>query len=706
MKATSLRLAQRGATACLLAVATALIAASGAAAQGLPPAGEACDGDAANRVLLFGEGADPAVRDPGRTAVCEAAGAAGIAVDYSDDSSVFSAAGLADYDAVTFLANTGDILTDAEQQALETYVRGGGGVASIGAAATAEPSWAFWGTMVGSRVGALSTVQPATVEVYDPANPSTEPLPGRLAVTDGFYTLSSNPRGNVHVLAGLDEASYDEAPPSMGRDHPVSWCRDIDDGRTWYTGIGNSAAVFADAQVRRHLRGGIETALGGPAVECGATIWRNFQKVQLTREVGEPMDLAVLPDRRVLMTDRRGRLRMHKPDTGEIKLAAEIPVYAGEEDGLQTVAIDPDFETNHWVYLYYARPESAPCSQPDINGGVIKCGVNRLSRFKLEGDTLDLATEQTIIEVPTQRDLCCHVGGDVGFDSQGNLLLTTGDNTNSWASDGFSPIDERPGRGPFDAQRSSGNTNDLRGKLLRIKVAADGSYTVPPGNLFGPEGRYPPVTGKTRPEIYSMGHRNPFRFTVDPVTDWVYMGEVGPDSGSDNTNRGPRQYEELNIIKRAGNGGWPHCIGTPQNIGGLWGYRDHDFATGQSGPAFDCAGGPTNDSPNNTGLTQLPPVDNLPTIWYPYAAWERLPGARQRRRHRDGRAGLPLRRPASVRHQVAGLLRRQRGVLRVVALVPEGRQVRRRREPAPDQSHVRGRQRHRLLAADGHGVRA
>ena len=103
MKATSLRLAQRGATTCLLAVATALIAASGAAAQGLPPAGEACDGDAANRVLLFGEGADPAVRDPGRTAVCEAAGAAGIAVDYSDDSSVFSAADLADYDAVIFL---------------------------------------------------------------------------------------------------------------------------------------------------------------------------------------------------------------------------------------------------------------------------------------------------------------------------------------------------------------------------------------------------------------------------------------------------------------------------------------------------------------------------------------------------------------------------------------------------------------------------
>jgi cytochrome c len=133
------------------------------------------------------------------------------------------------------------------------------------------------------------------------------------------------------------------------------------------------------------------------------------------------------------------------------------------------------------------------------------------------------------------------------------------------------------------------------------------------------------VEGKTRPEIYSMGHRNPFRFTIDPVTDWVYMGEVGPDAGSDNPNRGPRQYEELNIIKRAGNGGWPHCIGTPQNIGGLFAYRDYEFATGQSGPAFDCAGGPTNDSPINTGLTKLPPVDNLPTIWYPYANFSLFP---------------------------------------------------------------------------------
>src|ERR687896_1624013 len=345
------------------------------------------------------------------------------------------------------------------------------------------------------------------------------------------------------------------------------------------------------------------------------------------------MALAVMPDQRVLMTDRRGRLRLHDPADGTISLAAELQVYAGEEDGLQTVALDPDFANNNWVYLYYSRFESSPCSEADRLGGVLKCGVNRLARFKWNEttDTLDLSTEQKVIEVPTQRDLCCHVGGDIGFDSKGLLYLTTGDNTNSWASDGYSPIDERPNRAPFDAQRSSGNTNDLRGKLLRIDLEDDpatpavAEYAIPAGNLFGPQGRYPAVAGKTLPEIYSMGHRNPFRFTIDPVTDWVYMGEVGPDAGSDNPLRGPRQYEELNIIKRAGNGGWPHCIGTPQNIGGLHAYRDFNFATGQSGPFFDCANGPTNDSPINTGLTQLPPVDNLPTIWYPYANFSLFP---------------------------------------------------------------------------------
>ncbi|WP_243658661.1 PQQ-dependent sugar dehydrogenase [Tamaricihabitans halophyticus] len=322
-----------------------------------------------------------------------------------------------------------------------------------------------------------------------------------------------------------------------------------------------------------------------------------FEKKKLTDDVGEPMALAVLPDARVLMTDRRGIVRIFDPATYNVTEAGQLNVYTGEEDGLQGIAVDPNFAENQWVYAYYSPAGSEP--------------LNRLSRFKLDGNELRLDSEQNIIEVPTQRDLCCHVGGDIDFDADGNLYLSTGDNTNSWASDGYTPIDEQEGREPFDAQRSSANTNDLRGKLLRINVAEDGSYTIPEGNLF-PEG-----TENARPEIYYMGLRNPFRFSVDPQTGWVYIGIVGPDASEDDPERGPRQYEELDVVTEAGNSGWPYCIGD-----GIP-YHDYDFATDTPGEPFDCAN-LVNDSPNNTGMSELPPADD-PAIWYPYDCFDTFP---------------------------------------------------------------------------------
>ena len=390
MQVFGLRRAPIGGVTFILAIVLALAGAATAQAQAqdIPPAGAACDessGTWQKRVLAFGKTAgarNEAAITAARGAICETAGGGQIAVDYTEDSAALEQY-LNGYDAVVLLHNTGDILTDPQQAALEAYVRQGKGVAAIGAAAEAEPTWAFWGTLIGSRVGARTTPQPATVEIYDPANPSTKPLPRQWRVTDQWYTLPSNPRNNVHVLAGLDETTYDAGAGAMGRDHPISWCRDIDAGRSWYSGLGHEADLYANHDVRRHLLGGVRTAIGGSAdIECGATIWRNFQKTLLTREVGEPMDIAVMPDQRVLMTDRRGRLRLYDPADGTISMAAELQVYAGEEDGLQTVALDPDFATNNWVYLYYSRFESSPCSEADRLGGVLKCGVNRLARIQ------------------------------------------------------------------------------------------------------------------------------------------------------------------------------------------------------------------------------------------------------------------------------------------------------------------------------------
>ena len=200
------------------------------------------------------------------------------------------------------------------------------------------------------------------------------------------------------------------------------------------------------------------------------------------------------------------------------------------------------------------------------------------------------------------------MGGDMVFDTNGNLILAVGDNTDPFESSGYSPIDERSGRQDFDAQRTSGNTNDLRGKIVRIHPEPDGTYTIPSGNLFAPG------TALTRPEIYAMGFRNPFRIGLDPKNNHIIVGDYGPDAGSDSATRGSRGGVEWNVLSQPGNYGWPYCQGKigPNNNGC---YMDFDFQNNTTGAAFN-PNALVNNSPNNTGLTNLPPVIQ-PTISYP-----------------------------------------------------------------------------------------
>lgn len=355
---------------------------------------------------------------------------------------------------------------------------------------------------------------------------------------------------------------------------------------------------------------------------------RDFQKVTLNDHPGEPMDLAVLPDGRVLHTTRNGEVRMHDPATGINSTVATLDVYKHDEEGLQSIALDPGFDgkKNTWVYLYYSPPQDTPVddpSTPGVNEGDAPTtgtaadfarfeGVIRLSRFRFEGRTLDVASEQQIIDVPVDRGICCHVGGDIVFDRDGNLYLSTGDDTNPFASNGYAAIDERPERNPaFDAQRSSGNTNDLRGKVLRIKPSPGGGYTIPKGNLF------PPGTAKTRPEIYLMGLRNPFRMELDQQTGQLFVGDFSPDARAANPDRGPAGQGKWFATTKPGNHGWPYCATAALP------YVDYDFATGESGEPFDCSA-PVNESPRNTGLRELPPVEQ-PQVWYSYGQSAQFP---------------------------------------------------------------------------------
>ncbi|MFT4550756.1 MAG: cytochrome c, partial [Verrucomicrobiales bacterium] len=319
----------------------------------------------------------------------------------------------------------------------------------------------------------------------------------------------------------------------------------------------------------------------------------------LAEGMPRPLELDVAPDGRVFFIELAGKLKIYSPKSGETKVAATLDVFAEQENGLLGLTLDPQFAINGWIYLMYSPTT-------EVFSG------HRISRFVLAGDQLDLASEKILLKVPVQRDQCCHHAGSLEFGPAGNLFISTGDNTHPFGdSASYAPLDERPGRHAYDAQDSAGNTADLRGKILRIRPTPEGGYTVPEGNLF-------PAGGEIEgcPEIYVMGCRNPWRMNIDPLTGFVYWGEVGPDAHN-NGARGSRGYDELNQARAAGNFGWPFFIGAN------FAYADHDYTTGKTGPLYDPKT-PRNISPTNTGSQLLPPAQPA-WIYYPYAASKEFP---------------------------------------------------------------------------------
>lgn len=329
-----------------------------------------------------------------------------------------------------------------------------------------------------------------------------------------------------------------------------------------------------------------------------------FTPVVLTKpdELDEPNTFEVLNDGRVLISERKGTIKLYDPASNTTRLIATIPVntkYTSKkgtvseaEEGLLGLTVDPDFDDNQFVYTFY--------SHPTIN-------KFQLTRWKFDKDRLVPGSEKVVLEFTTQRETCCHTGGGMTWDKDGNLYLTVGNNTGTSLS---SSTDERPERVNWDDQRGTANTNSLLGKILRIHPEADGSYKIPKGNLF-PEG-----TKGARPEIYTMGHRNPWRPSVDSETGYLYWGDVGSDANED-TEIGPRGYDELNQARKPGFFGWPYFVG-PNAA-----FPIFDYVSGELLPAKDPKK-PTNTSVNNTGLKELPEVAP-PFIYYPYAVSDKFP---------------------------------------------------------------------------------
>ncbi|MEU8279401.1 lectin [Microbispora bryophytorum] len=525
-------------------------------------------------------------------------------LDASENSSVFTTSNLNNYDAVIMLQTSGMVWdTDAQRQAMQAYVRSGRGVVAIHNAVdmNIESQFPWWDQTVlaGAHMTQHSSIVQGTAKVADKVHPSTKGLPDRWTRTEEWYNFDKNMRGSVHVLVTADETTYDAGANKMGADHPISWCHNPEGGRVWATAMGHNASSYSEPLFKQHLLGAVKWAAGAEAGDCGGTISARFQKVTLDGAPDQPMGLDVAADGRVFYISRSGKVNLIPAGGGSTRVIGTLSVYDGGEDGGIGIALDPNFANNGWIYLNYSP----------LNGGE----VNRVSRFTFNGTSLDLSSEKKLIEVPAFRnvDEPGHTGGYITFGPGGNLYIAPGDDTNPNASSGYAPIDERPGREHYDAQRSAANTNDLRGKILRIHPESDGTYTIPSGNMFAPG------TAKTRPEIYAMGFRNAFRFSVDKVTGWISVGDYGPDAGSANANRGPEGTVEWNLIKQPGFYGWPYCTGnnTP--------FNDFNFSTNTSGAKFNCSA-PVNDSPNNTGLTNLPAAKPA-TVWYNYHASAEFP---------------------------------------------------------------------------------
>ncbi len=517
----------------------------------------ACSSHKEEKVLVFYKPSTDNAVSAGAAVITQLGKESGFAVDTTAQSTSFNEDNLKQYSAVVFLNAPGEALTVNEQTDFERFVQAGGGYVGIHAPIQVKYNWPWYEKMLNVRKNSGS-------------HPEFDETP-------------------VKLMANKEENG------SQNQQELISFSKEYDGGRVAYLDNTKVTSSLSSPEEKQAVAEAINFAIGDNQLNYNnAHSLRTPEENRFVKNVlvygglDEPTELEVLPDGKVIVVERKGAVKLYSPEDNKIKTIAQLNVHTKFEDGLMGVAKDPDFYHNNWIYMYYS-----PAGDE---------WVQHLSRFKLIGDSMLLSSEKLMLKVPVQRETCCHTGGSIEFGPSGLLYLSTGDDTNPFASDGHAPIDERPGRSSWDAQGTSGNTNDLRGKVLRIKPEPDGTYSIPDGNLFPKDG------SEGKPEIYVMGCRNPYRISVDPKTGYLYWGDVGNDARFD-TDKGPKGYDEINQAKEAGNFGWPFFRGNRA-------YPHYNFATGEIGPYFDFEA-PVNNSPNNTGIDTLPPFKEA-LIWYPY----------------------------------------------------------------------------------------
>lgn len=528
----------------------------------------------------------------------------------TEDASIFNDAELKKMAAVVFVNTTGDILNEYQQLSMERYIQAGGGFVGVHAATDTEHekgNWHWFQRLVGGAFKAHpndpSNVQQAKIRVLDPNHPSTNMLPKKFYFTDEWYDFKEM-SDRRHDLLSIDERSYQGG--LHGDYHPLAWYHEFDGGRVFYTGIGHSKEAYQNELYLEHLAGGLEYALADRKPLNYANVRpdpRRFKQKVVADSLIEPVSFDLTDDYTgAMIVQREGKLLWLDVATQQLQTMAELDVFQPKkriEFGLLAATFDPDFDNNQIIYVMYNLEDKS--GKHDL--------LQRLSQFKVTDKKVEMDSEQVLFDIPNDNT-CCHTGGNLEFDSQGNMFIALGDNANPFKSNGSGPMNNTPEGTAHDALRSAGNSQDLRGKILRITPDKQGSYSIPKGNLFASK-------EQGRPEIYVMGTRNPYTIAIDQQTGDLYYGDVGPDAKKDTAEFGPRGYDEINKVTKPGFYGWPIAIGNNQP------YRMYDYQQQKTDKLFNPLAA-KNFSPRNTGLKTLPPAQPA-LVWYPYAQSPRFP---------------------------------------------------------------------------------
>ncbi len=184
----------------------------------------------------------------------------GFAVEATEDPGVFTEESLAQYAAIVFLNTTGTIFDAEQREALQGYIRSGGGYVGVHSAADTEYDWPWYGELVGAWFRSHPRTQDAVIHVENNTHPSTQHLSEQWERRDEWYNFRRNPREHVEVLMALDTGSFEGS--TMEEDHPIAWYHEFEGGRSWYTGGGHTDESYGEPDFRQHLLGGIRWAAG------------------------------------------------------------------------------------------------------------------------------------------------------------------------------------------------------------------------------------------------------------------------------------------------------------------------------------------------------------------------------------------------------------------------------------------------------------